>query len=50
MVCHWELERDVGLYLRGDGVHLSEVGIDLWSLGLEEGIQRALRVWRGSQG
>lgn len=50
VVRHRELEKDVGLYLRRDGVHLSEVGIDLWSMGLEEGIRRALRVWRSSQG
>lgn len=50
VVRHQELEKDVGLYLRGDGVHLSDVGIDLWALGLQEGIQRALRVWRSSQG
>lgn len=37
-------------YLRGDGVHLNSVGINMWSLGLQDGIQRALRVWRCAQG
>lgn len=34
VIRHIELETNVGLYLRRDGVHLSAVGIDLWSLGL----------------
>lgn len=49
VIRHRELETNVGLYLRRDGVHLSDVGIDLWSLGLQEGIQQALRVWRCPQ-
>lgn len=48
-VRHPELEVDTWRYLRGDGVHLNDVGTDLWCLGLQEGIQRALRVWRSSQ-
>lgn len=36
-----ELEGDNGFYLRGDGVHLSAVGIDMWFVGLQEGLQRA---------
>ena len=47
VIRHIELEEDVGLYLRGDGIHLSDVGMELWFLDLQEGIQRALRVWRG---
>ena len=50
VVRHRELEVDTWRYLRRDGGHLNEVGIDLWALGLQEGIQRALRVWRCSQG
>lgn len=46
---HRELEQDPWLYLRGDGVHLNAVGIDLWFLGLQDGIQRALWVWRAAQ-
>lgn len=46
VVRHTELEVNVGMYLRGDGVHLTAVGIDLWALGLQDGIERALRVWR----
>lgn len=48
-VRHLELEFETWRYLRADGVHLNEVGIDLWALGLQDGIQRALRVWRGTQ-
>lgn len=47
---HLELEVDTWRYLRGDGVHLHAVGIDMWTLGLQDGIQRALRVWRCTQG
>lgn len=47
---HRELEVDTRRYVRSDGVHLNEVGTDLWALGLQEGIQRALRVWRCTQG
>lgn len=46
---HPELEFETWRYLRPDGVHLNDVGIDLWNLGLQEGIQRAIRVWRGIQ-
>ena len=45
VVRHREL--NVGLYLLRDGVHLTDVGTDLWVLGVQEGVQRALRVWRG---
>lgn len=31
VVRHAELEVDTGLYIRGDGLHLIAVGIDLWS-------------------
>lgn len=48
-VRHLELEFETWRYLRADGVHLNEVGIDLWALGLQDGIQRALRVWRDTQ-
>lgn len=47
---HRELEVDTWRYLRSDGVHLTEVGTDLWALGLQDGVQRALRVWRCVQG
>lgn len=30
---HMELEVETWRYLRGDGVHLNEVGIDMWVLG-----------------
>ena len=47
VVRHRELELNLGLYLLRDGVHLTDVGTDLWVLGVQVGIQRALRVWRG---
>lgn len=45
VVRHWETEQETGLYLRGDGVHLNVVGIDMWALGFQDGIQHALRVF-----
>ncbi|XP_068110929.1 toll-like receptor 7 [Hyperolius riggenbachi] len=42
-VRHIELESDLHLLLSRDGVHLNEIGTDLWALAIEEGIQRALR-------
>ncbi|XP_072271235.1 uncharacterized protein [Pyxicephalus adspersus] len=49
VVRHWELESEPRLILRGDGVHLNAVGTDLWLLSLQEGVHRALRVWRRAQ-
>ncbi|XP_040178454.1 uncharacterized protein LOC120911247 [Rana temporaria] len=46
VVRHPELEVDPWRYLRSDGVHLTDVGIDMWALRLEEGVQQAMRVWR----
>lgn len=46
---HRDLEKEPQLFLKEDGVHLNAVGIDIWSLGLQEGIQRALRVWPAAQ-
>lgn len=46
---HMELEFETWRYLRRDGVHLNEVGTDLWALGIQDGIQRAIRVWRSTQ-
>ncbi|CAI9602129.1 unnamed protein product, partial [Staurois parvus] len=43
VVWHLELEVDTWRYLRCDGVHLNAVGTDLWSLDLQDGIQRAVR-------
>lgn len=49
VVRHRDLEVDTWHYLRSDGVHLNAVGMDLWSLGLQDGIQRALHFWRGTK-
>ncbi|XP_040216656.1 uncharacterized protein LOC120946033 [Rana temporaria] len=48
-VRHSDLEVETWRYLRGDGVHLNPIGIDLWALGLEEGVRRAFLVWRRAQ-
>lgn len=49
VIRHLDLETDTWQFLRGDGVHLNAVGTDLWLLGLEDGLQQAFRVWRGTQ-
>lgn len=46
VVRHKELEEADPELLRSDGVHLNAIGLDLWTLGLQEGIERALEVWR----
>lgn len=48
VVCHCELEQNIGLYLRAYGVHLSAVGIDMWFLGLQDGLQRTWQLWQAS--
>ncbi|KAM4031870.1 uncharacterized protein ACNLHF_019241 [Anomaloglossus baeobatrachus] len=45
VVRHRELEESTEQYLRGDGVHLTDVGLDLWMLGLRDGLEQALGVW-----
>ncbi|XP_040183677.1 uncharacterized protein LOC120916805 [Rana temporaria] len=50
VVRHRELEEETWRFLRSDGVHLNPIGIDLWALGLEEGVRRALSVWRCTHG
>lgn len=39
VVRYLELKINIWRYLRGDGVHINAVGIDLWALGLQDGIQ-----------
>ncbi|CAJ0965873.1 unnamed protein product [Ranitomeya imitator] len=43
-VRHFELEAGVGNYWRSDGVHLNDIGLDLWMLAIQEGVERAMAV------
>ncbi|KAM3936161.1 uncharacterized protein RB166_003283 [Leptodactylus fuscus] len=43
-VRHYELEAGSGAFWRRNGVHV--MGIDLWCLDLQQGIETALRMWR----
>lgn len=45
-VRHRDLEGASGEFLDGDGVHLTPIGIDMWFLGLQEGLETAFQVWR----
>ncbi|XP_077140621.1 uncharacterized protein LOC143805314 isoform X4 [Ranitomeya variabilis] len=45
VVRHVNLESGEGSYWRADGVHLNEVGTDMWCLAIQEGIETALKVW-----
>lgn len=49
VVRHRDLEAGTGGFWRADGVHLNAVGIDLWTLGLQEAIETAVRVWRDAR-
>lgn len=46
VVRHRELEEVDPDLLLDDGVHLNEIGTDMWTLEIRDGIERALQVWR----
>lgn len=46
VVRHKELEKVDEDFIQNDGVHPNEIGLDLWTLGIKEGIEAALQVWR----
>lgn len=46
VVRHKDLEELDDALLRPDGVHLNAIGLDIWTLGLREGLEQAVRVWR----
>ncbi|OCT76599.1 hypothetical protein XELAEV_18031802mg [Xenopus laevis] len=45
VVRHMDLEKDRG-YFRPDGVHLNDLGLDLFNFSLQEAITLAWRAWR----
>ncbi|XP_053305752.1 uncharacterized protein LOC128468000 [Spea bombifrons] len=49
VVRHQELEKLLPGYFQSDGVHLTDIGIDILIFGFQEGIERALSLW-GSGG
>ncbi|XP_069800969.1 uncharacterized protein [Dendropsophus ebraccatus] len=49
VVRHRELEVPAWGFMDADGIHLNEVGTDLWCSDLQDGIEKAIRVWRDSQ-
>lgn len=46
VVRHKELEKPSEEFLLHDGIHLNEIGTDMWALDLREGLEMALKVWR----
>lgn len=48
VVHHRELESGSGAFWRADGVYLNVVDTDLWNLGLQEGIETAIWILRGT--
>lgn len=45
MIRHWDLEVvDDGL-LWHDGIQLNAIGLDIWMLALQRGIEQALGLW-----
>ncbi|XP_056407256.1 uncharacterized protein LOC130298351 isoform X2 [Hyla sarda] len=46
VVRHTDLEGEPWEFLDPDGIHLNDIGMDLWALALQGGIELALRVWR----
>ncbi|OCT71957.1 hypothetical protein XELAEV_18034934mg [Xenopus laevis] len=47
LVRHKELETALTGYYRRDGVHLSDVGFNLFHLGLADGVERDTRLVSG---
>ncbi|CAN2387673.1 hypothetical protein PRIEUP_LOCUS11992, partial [Pristimantis euphronides] len=47
-VRHRELEEAGENYWRPDGVHLTEVGLAFWLLDIQQGVERAIELWRAS--
>ncbi|KAM3930954.1 uncharacterized protein RB166_004439 [Leptodactylus fuscus] len=45
VVRHRDLEVPHSGHMSRDGVHLNDVGYDIWSLALQEGVEKAVRVW-----
>ncbi|XP_066450911.1 uncharacterized protein [Eleutherodactylus coqui] len=46
---HWELERRERGMMRGDGVHLSEIGLDIFLSRLQDGVESALLLACGGR-
>ncbi|KAM8924600.1 uncharacterized protein RCH25_009300 [Pelodytes ibericus] len=45
---HRVFETDAAMYFRSDGVHLTEVGLDLFNLALQDGLEQAIASVVGS--
>ncbi|KAM3913279.1 uncharacterized protein RB166_018585 [Leptodactylus fuscus] len=50
VVRHYQLEGDNRMLLRKDGVHLNDIGLDIFLSGIQDGIERALFLLGGGGG
>ncbi|XP_073419123.1 uncharacterized protein [Dendrobates tinctorius] len=48
-VHHHNLEEDISLYLRPDGVHLTDIGLDMLLTNLQDGVEQALMMSCGGR-
>lgn len=46
VIRHRELELPDPELIKDDKTHLNPIGTDIWTLGIKDGIERALQVWR----
>ncbi|XP_044158603.1 uncharacterized protein LOC122944427 isoform X2 [Bufo gargarizans] len=49
VVRHWQLEGDNSSLMRPDGVHLTEIGLDIFLSGLQDGIEQAFSLLGGGR-
>lgn len=50
VIRHKDLEIVDGSLLLTDGTHLNEIGTDMWTLSIREGMEKAIQLWRDDRG
>ncbi|KAM4021794.1 uncharacterized protein ACNLHF_027113 [Anomaloglossus baeobatrachus] len=50
VVCHMQLEGDNRQLMGPDGIHLNEIGLDIFISGVQDGVEQALMLLRGGRG
>lgn len=49
VVRHWHLEGDNSRLMRADGVHLTDIGLDIFLSGIQDGVKQALFILGGGR-